>query len=477
MTYQPRTEGGKASSEALSAPFEWLADKADYAGDKSAEYTGSPAYGAITKAMIETAPALIGKPGNYYSGKNVSNRMIRDVVESEGRQNIVRDALIKADPELTAAQAVVPARSPQTASMFKLAEKDAPSAYEGIHNYQRENKVVDALKKVADTPEVNTFKKRIRKGVADKYYAAGREGFVPEGKVAEIVTNIDTIIRENSGNSKMITPLESIKKGLIDREGNIITDAKQVMSSVDALREALKLKEIGGNEIPLVKLKKALTELSPKTVEGNKNYAQMSRSINQNDIVNRLVDQVAPRMGTTKERASVYKTAIANEKNTIRAATDKKLNAKELEQVMSPKQMKAMDAVGEFLDINVDAATQSTKGMKKMADITGNTSGLPRAPHILNTAFVIFNSIVKRIEGKTSSGALDRITELGKPQNRAELNALMKKLTTEERTKLINAYTAANAAILSTGDIDSSDSPKHIDHWDKDGVPQYAGEQ
>jgi hypothetical protein len=67
MTYEPRTEGGKAVTGIISYPFEKLAQGADFAGQKASDLTGSPAIGAAVNTAIQGAPAVLlrgrGKSG------------------------------------------------------------------------------------------------------------------------------------------------------------------------------------------------------------------------------------------------------------------------------------------------------------------------------------------------------------------------------------------------------------------------------
>lgn len=60
MTYEPRSAGGKAVMGAVSAPFEWLAGKADQAGQAASEATGSPLAGAAVNTGIQALPMLAG---------------------------------------------------------------------------------------------------------------------------------------------------------------------------------------------------------------------------------------------------------------------------------------------------------------------------------------------------------------------------------------------------------------------------------
>ena len=56
LTYQPRTGYGKAISETVAPAFEYLEKGLTFAGEKTAEVTGSPAAGAAVKAGLSIAP-------------------------------------------------------------------------------------------------------------------------------------------------------------------------------------------------------------------------------------------------------------------------------------------------------------------------------------------------------------------------------------------------------------------------------------
>lgn len=59
LTYQPRTQGGKDAQEVIGAPFRKIEEGADWAGEKAAELSGSPAVGAGSKAAISGAQAAL----------------------------------------------------------------------------------------------------------------------------------------------------------------------------------------------------------------------------------------------------------------------------------------------------------------------------------------------------------------------------------------------------------------------------------
>src|SRR5258708_6962457 len=60
-TYQPRSEAGKALTEAAMYIPEKISEFAQYAGKGVAKATDSPTAGALTQGTIQAAPALLGR--------------------------------------------------------------------------------------------------------------------------------------------------------------------------------------------------------------------------------------------------------------------------------------------------------------------------------------------------------------------------------------------------------------------------------
>jgi hypothetical protein len=139
------------------------------------------------------------------------------------------------------------------------------------------------------------------------------------------------------------------------------------------------------------------------------------------------------------ERATAYKTAMDNQKTLLRKANEgKKTVANDLSRVMEESQIKVFEKVGKEIDNNVDFKAQATAGRKKMNETVGTMWDSPKAK-ILERTMVIFNMILKRIEGRNASATIERFAELNKPENRAELLKFIEKATPEEKAVLLAA--------------------------------------
>ena len=94
MTYQPRTQGGKDAMSVIGAPGEAIANAANYVGEHTSDFTGSPALGAGVNAIIQTAPLLVGAKGYAKSvAQNVAKRA--EEVARQMSRNATNDATLK----------------------------------------------------------------------------------------------------------------------------------------------------------------------------------------------------------------------------------------------------------------------------------------------------------------------------------------------------------------------------------------------
>jgi hypothetical protein len=59
LSYQPRTEAGQSALSMITYPFRKLGSLADYAGQKTSEFTGSPLAGAAVNTGVQMLPALV----------------------------------------------------------------------------------------------------------------------------------------------------------------------------------------------------------------------------------------------------------------------------------------------------------------------------------------------------------------------------------------------------------------------------------
>lgn len=87
LSYAPRSEAGKIATEAISYPFRKLGEGADFAGEKVADWTGSPAAGAGVNSAIQVGVPLgiakvasVAKPSETLTGK-MAERLMQSAVK------------------------------------------------------------------------------------------------------------------------------------------------------------------------------------------------------------------------------------------------------------------------------------------------------------------------------------------------------------------------------------------------------------
>lgn len=92
MTYDPKTEGGKAAMGVIGAPLEAISNAADYAGGKVTDLTRDPMLGTAVNTGIQALPMLLGMKGAPKAAPVVANA-------SEGAANWLLARALKAPLE------------------------------------------------------------------------------------------------------------------------------------------------------------------------------------------------------------------------------------------------------------------------------------------------------------------------------------------------------------------------------------------
>ena len=438
-TYQPRNQGSRALRDTVAVPLQAYGEKGTEFGDRAQAATGSPIYGAGTEAVWNLLPSILGARSPRVQGvpkkanpvvEAIRNRLpggtqetAKNIItETAGtRIDPVKKALIEAERGKTAGQATAPAQSTETAALWKMSETEKPSDFRAIYKQQEADRLA-SLQREAGTPEAQQAQKNVRSSVADALYEKGRTGTIPESEVTGVLSKVDKLIEDNPGHPELQSALRSIRSGLIDKQGVIRTDSQQVMSTVNGLRKLIENKDAGNLKGPLISLKKDVVRLSDDFVEAERFYAKASRDITQGEIFQELVDILKPKLKSS-ERATQYVNAITGrgQKLTTKKATGKTKPPREtFEEQLEPRQVELVKHVEGDLKNNALYSELADEGASKMNKIAG-TAWTSEKLRILDTKMVILNNIWKRIEGRTKQSTIDRLADLNKPENRAEL--------------------------------------------------------
>ena len=248
LTHDPMSETGKAIIGTVAAPFEKLAQGAQYVGDKTLDATGSPLLATAAHTLIEGAPEILGLKGARAAGAATkAARRVAPTADARLLQNagvdlkrsdmggnrwkdidrVTEDVLGNSSMDVRQAQqfnrAVLDRADPQgqvTSGKVKVSEdvlrdlrNDVSKAYDDLHS-RRETPIdqqVDAqLDALLLDAEVNLDPMqfaRIEKQVANIRNKASIQGGALPGKTGQVIrTNLgklktvnDPFVRDYAG--------------------------------------------------------------------------------------------------------------------------------------------------------------------------------------------------------------------------------------------------------------------------------------
>lgn len=174
-------------------------------------------------------------------------------------------------------------------------------------------------------------------------------------------------------------------------------------------------------------------------------YAERIQPINQMKYGQEVLKKMDDRLYDEGERPRQFIAAKEEGGKIIKKLTGREIAAKDF---LTEKQMKTMENVeGQYIR-DAELSKMSSKGLKKLNKELGNVFDIPTFG-ILERTMVIINTIIKRIEGKSTEAALNRLAEL--TLDKKEMARIMRAALPEERAVLeqhMNAKTKAAVASM-----------------------------
>ena len=175
-------------------------------------------------------------------------------------------------------------------------------------------------------------------------------------------------------------------------------------------------------------------------------YAAAIKPIQRMKVGQALIDALNPRLGT-QERATNFANALANSRKLIKNEIGQDIP---IEEVLTPKQMSVVRELQAQLDRDVELKRQASKGAYAMNKKVGALYDRPEFK-ILDRTVLILNSLIKRLEGKSTEKVFDRLTELMKPENKNELIKILEKANPQDKTVILADPTIAKILASQTG--------------------------
>lgn len=180
-------------------------------------------------------------------------------------------------------------------------------------------------------------------------------------------------------------------------------------------------------------------------------FAEMSKPINQMEVGQYLEGKLtAPLEGGT-ERANVFATAVKDAAGTIKRATSNEARFKALTDVLTPDQVRVVNAIRDDLARAQTTKTQARLGASASPDAqrlaSAASEGL-RTPPLLNRVATVASDIMSRLKGKIDRKlAIQLATEMLDPE--AAANVLEKAVKNQMRAAKVGG--AAGAAARAAG--------------------------
>lgn len=314
-------------------------------------------------------------------------------------------AIIPGSPT-TAGEVATPAGRAEFSALQRSAAGVAPSEYRAVADAQNAARIAQLRTVGQDEPALK-MAEAARKAASDPLYKAAREG----GEIAKaggVMTQINQLLGKNPGNRELVTELNNIKKGLLDKEGKLRVNTEEVASVLDGLKAAMAKEDNKFIAGALNDLKTKLSKAIPGYEQAQKVFAGKSIPINQMKVGQYLEGKLVPALDeAAAQKASTFATAVRDATGTIKKSTGQPRFEK-LSEVLTKEQMAAVNSVKDDLArasrFNLLAKEGSRAGPNAI-DVA--TQSMEKAvggkiPNPLNRHVMVFNQIMHRLEGKVN---------------------------------------------------------------------------
>ena len=345
---------------------------------------------------LETAGKLVAKGGNFLANAvNPKSAALLSAAEGRGPEivNALRNAQAATPGYVpTAGEAVTNLGVTKYPALQQEVARFAPTEY--YQRGQTQNAALINPLNVAESIPSAIAKRGAETG--PMYEAATAPGKVAD--VSKIASHIDSVLERNPGNTALVNEFNVIKKGLTDESGALRTDAQQISSTVDNIKAALKDEKNTFIKGELNKAKDMLVEAIPGYTEAQKQFAKLSKPINQMEVADFLKTKLGSALrDENKLTPASYANALANAPSTVKRATG--LPAYEnLSDIVTPAQMKVLDGIKSDLANRAMFEEQAAAGSKLGKVIPAGA--IPTAPHFLSKVVTVANTIINKLQGR-----------------------------------------------------------------------------
>lgn len=415
--------------------------------------------GRGVRKIAERAPLKIA---NFMSPKSA---MYMDIAEGRGNELVQQ---LRAPGEIvpgsvpTAAQQASPLGLTQFSAVGESAAKADPSTYYAIGNAQDAARQ-RALQGVGGTPEDLAALREGRTRTGRALYGNVQNNVVPIDDTFRALTqrpSMDKAMRRaeeisaEQGVPFQIGP--DILPGTMAGMPTAGRPAQYTVQSLHNLKTALDdiIKDpatfgVGANEARLMgrtrdQLIKWIESKEPGYKAARETFATQSRRINQAEVGQFLENKLTSPLTDEASRAAVFANAMRDAPTTVKRATTGAPRYQNLEDLLEPHQLAAVESVRRDLAREQITKTQAREGATAAPRVGQLASQAGDMPQFLNRVATIANAIYNRVQGKIDRKlAMEIAYEMATPERAA--GAIEKAMVREELARATGRGAAAAA--------------------------------
>lgn len=390
----------------------------------TAAMVASPLLSGITRGSQYLIDAIRGRSGKVGAGKvarDIAGQSIDDI----------KTLNANAPNNMTSSQATLPANRDVWQSLGKMAERKDPNSYYRMLGDEQEANRIMAMEAVK--PNLKVAEAR-RKTLSDPLYDAVRNNKKPVD-TKTIISKVNKIIDENSGNPELVAAMKRVKSGLYDDAGNVVKDPKKISSIMDGIKSSMASKDNKFIVGQLTEIRQDIAKALPGRATADKVYSHLSKPVNQSKVIDAMVDTLkAPKGG---ERVTPFLNAIGTGENALIKRADQSPRYGGLDEILNVPQKSARDKVVNELLRDAEVERRALSGAGGMADIIVGDKWKARLPPLVDAKFGTANKVLDIIESKVNKATMDAIVEGMKSGKNA--NEMLNTLPSGERIKVIQA--------------------------------------
>jgi hypothetical protein len=370
----------------------------------------------------------------------VSPKQAAYLQATEGRSQEFINQLRSPDLEIvpgskpTAAQAAAPLGGTEFSALGESARQVLPTAYyarEGEQAAARQN----AIRDVGGTPANITAASDARTAASNPLYAAAEaRKFAADPALMQLAD--DPYIRQALPDATRLSKSQNVT--FTNNPTRFIHNVKISLDKMLTRTGDTALAR--GERAQVMDVKNRLVgwldKNAPEYGAARAVFADKSKPINQMEVGQYLEGKLTTSLGTG-ERANVFATAVKDAAGTIKRATTNEARFKALSDVLTPDQVRAVNAIRDDLARaakNKDLARAGGGGPPNANKLASQAAQGAQLPNLLSRVAAVANNIISRLKGRIDRNlAVQLATEMLDPQ--AAAAAIEKAATGERRAK------------------------------------------